>query len=88
MSEQSKPEHYQLVAQAVAGLNKNTGEGRRVIYDCMRTTLIAQLHSVNPPLSDADITRERLTFEATIRKVEAESLRRALRAPLTAFRLA
>ena len=76
MSEQVKPEHYQWVAQAVAGLNENTSEGRRMIYDCMRTALVAQLHSVKPPLSETDITRERLMFEATIRRVEAESLPR------------
>jgi hypothetical protein len=47
-----------------------------MIYDCMRTALVAQLHSVEPRLSETDITRERLMFEATIRRVEAESLPR------------
>src|SRR5947209_9518825 len=70
-------DYYPLVAKAVAGLDKNTGEGRRMLYERARTALVAQLRGMNdPPLTEAEITRERLALEEAIRKVEAEAARR------------
>ena len=62
-----------LIARAVAGLEQNTGENRRVLYERARTALVAQLRGVDPPLEEGDITRERLALEEAIRKVEAEA---------------
>jgi len=70
-------DYYPLIARAVAGLEKNTGDGRRALYERARTALVAQLRSVNPPLSENDVTRERLALEESIRKVEAEAARKA-----------
>jgi len=39
--------------------------------------LIAQLRSVDPPLSESEITRERLSLEEAVRKVESEAAQRA-----------
>src|ERR1041385_2343336 len=65
-------DYYPLVAKAVAGLEKNTGEGRRMLYERARTALVAQLRGMNdPPLTEAEITRERLALEEAIRKAEA-----------------
>jgi len=70
-------DYYPLVAKAVAGLEKNTGEGRRSLYERARAALVAQLRGMNdPPLTEAEITRERLALEEAIRKVEAEAARR------------
>jgi hypothetical protein len=70
-------DYYPLVAKAVAGLEKNTGEGRRALYERARSALVAQLRGMNdPPLTEAEITRERLALEEAIRKVEAEAARR------------
>ena len=70
-------DYYPLVAKAIAGLEKNTGEGRRALYERARTALVAQLRGMNdPPLTEAEITRERLALEEAIRKVEAEAARR------------
>src|SRR5437868_2997180 len=70
-------DYYPLVAKAVAGLEKNTGEGRRMLYERARTALVAQLRGMSdPPLTEAEITRERLALEEAIRKVEAEAARR------------
>ncbi len=70
-------DYYPLVAKAVAGLEKNTGEGRRLLYERARTALVAQLRGMNDPaLTEAEITRERLALEEAIRKVEAEAARR------------
>jgi hypothetical protein len=69
-------DYYPLIAKAVAGLEKNTGEGRRVLYERARTALVGQLRNMTPPLTESEITRERLGLEEAIRKVEAEAARR------------
>ena len=71
-------DYYPLIARAVAGLDASaTGEQRRALYERARTALIAQLRGVTPPLSESEITRERLTLEEAIRKVEQEAAQRA-----------
>jgi hypothetical protein len=69
-------DYYPLIARAVTGLDKSTGDGRRALYERARTALVTQLRGVVPALSEADITRERLALEEAIRKVEAEAARR------------
>ncbi|HZP92063.1 MAG TPA: hypothetical protein VFB20_04180 [Burkholderiales bacterium] len=69
-------DYYPLVARAVSGLDRNTGEARRALYERARTALVAQLRGVTPPLDEAEITRERLSLEEAIRKVEGEAARR------------
>jgi hypothetical protein len=70
-------DYYPLIARAVAGLEKNTGDQRRALYERARTALVAQLRGLDPPLSESEITRERLALEESIRKVEAEAARKA-----------
>ena len=71
-------DYYPLIARAIAGLDASaTGEQRRALYERARTALIAQLRGVTPPLSESEITRERLTLEEAIRKVEQEAAQRA-----------
>jgi hypothetical protein len=68
-------DYYPLIARAVAGLDRNTGEARRTLYERARAALVAQLRGVTPALNESDVTRERLALEEAIRKVEAESAR-------------
>jgi hypothetical protein len=77
-------DYHPLIARAVAGLGENTAEARRSLYERARAALVAQLRGTTPPLSESDITRERLALEEAIRKVEAEQARRGRleRAPL------
>jgi hypothetical protein len=75
-------DYYPLIAKAVFGLEKSTGEVRRALYDRARTALIAQLRGVEPALSEPEITRERLALEEAIRKVEAEAAGRSRSDPL------
>ncbi|MDU6325702.1 MAG: hypothetical protein E6605_37460, partial [Bradyrhizobium sp.] len=71
-------DYYPLIARAIAGLDPNApGESRRALYERARAALIAQLRSVQPPLSESEITRERLSLEEAVRKVEAEAAQRA-----------
>jgi hypothetical protein len=70
-------DYYPLIARAVGGLDKNTGENRSALYERARSALVAQLRGVDPPLNESDITKERLALEESIRKVETEAAKRA-----------
>src|SRR3954447_3031800 len=71
-------DYYPLIARAIAGLDPSApGESRRALYERARTALIAQLRGVQPPLSESEITRERLSLEEAVRKVESEAAQRA-----------
>jgi hypothetical protein len=69
-------DYYPLIARAVGGLEKNTGENRRALYERARSALVNQLRGVDPPLEESDITRERLALEESIRKVELDASKR------------
>src|ERR1051326_9328709 len=68
-------DYYPLIARAVAGLARSTGESRRALYDRARSALLAQLRNLDPPLAENEITRERLLLKERIRKVEADTAR-------------
>src|SRR5579864_8663125 len=70
-------DYQPLIARAVEGLGKSTGEARRALYERARSALVAQLRAVEPALSESEITRERLSLEEAIRKVEADAARKA-----------
>jgi hypothetical protein len=74
-------DYHPLISRAVEGLGASTGEARRALYERARAALVAQLRAIEPALSEADITRERLALEDAVRKVEAESARRARAEP-------
>jgi hypothetical protein len=66
-------DYQPLISRAVTSLDNNTSENRHVLYERARAALVNQLRSVEPPLEESDITRERLALEDAIRKVEAEA---------------
>ena len=71
-------DYYPLISKAVARLDPDApGERRRALYERARAALIAQLRSVDPPLSESEITRERLALEQAVRRVEVEALERS-----------
>src|SRR5712671_5390735 len=71
-------DYYPLIARAISGLDPSApGESRRALYERARAALIAQLRGVQPPLSESEITRERLALEEAVRKVESEAAQRA-----------
>jgi hypothetical protein len=78
-------DYYPLIARAIAGLDPSApGESRRALYERARAALIAQLRGVQPPLSESEITRERLSLEEAVRKVESEAAQRAREASRSA----
>jgi len=70
-------DYYPLIARAVGGLDSNTGENRRALYERARSALVNQLRGVDPPLDEDEITRERLALEEAIRRVETEAVTHA-----------
>src|ERR1700752_3809913 len=80
-------DYYPLIARAIAGLDPSApGESRRALYERARTALIQQLRGVQPPLSESEITRERLSLEEAVRKVEAQAAPDAPQRPREASR--
>ena len=74
-------DYHPLIARAVEGLDRSTGEARWALYERARHALVAQLRSNQPALLEADITKERLALEEAIRKVEAEAARKSRSEP-------
>jgi hypothetical protein len=68
-------DYLPLLSRAVSGLERNTGEARRSVYDRARQALLKQLRSMNPPLAESEITRERLALEEAIRRIETQTTR-------------
>jgi class 3 adenylate cyclase len=66
-------DYYPLIVRAVEGLDRSTGEARRALYERARNALVAKLRSNQPPLLEADITKERLALEEAIRKAESDA---------------
>src|SRR5919107_2839424 len=65
-------DYYPLIARAVEGLPEQTPDRRHAVYERARTALIAQLRSLNPPLSEAEIQQESRSLDEAITRVEAD----------------
>ncbi|WNJ91375.1 histidine kinase [Bosea sp. 685] len=63
---------YPILARAIAGLPDKSSAARRAVYDRARTALVAQLRSLDPPLGEAEIMRERLSLDEAVAKIEAD----------------
>jgi hypothetical protein len=66
-------EYYAVLKKAIGGLDGGSSDARRIVYDKARNALIGQLKAVDPPLTTAEISRQRLELEEAIRKVEREA---------------
>ena len=65
-------DYYPLIARAIEGLSEQSAQMRASIYERARTALLEQLTSLDPPLSEADIDRERLSLDDAMARVEME----------------
>ena len=70
-------DYHSLIARAVAGLEKNTTETRRALYDRARNALAAQSRRPDAPLTDVEIAPQRRALEDAIQKFEAEVSRQS-----------
>ena len=76
-------DYLPLLSRAVANLDKDP-EARRKVYDRARQALLAQLRAMNPPLAEAEITRERLALEEAIRRLDQQAGKAESPAPVPA----
>jgi hypothetical protein len=67
-------DYYPLIARCLADLDKSTTDSRREFYWLARAELEVQLCGFDPPLTELEITRERLALDEAIRKIEADCL--------------
>ncbi len=67
---QRSAEYYSLLSHAVAELKTNTYSARGALYDRARQTLLKQLISLNPAISESEIEREQLALEEAVRRIE------------------
>lgn len=65
-------DYYPLIARAVEGLTEQNPTARRAVYERARTALLAQLRSLDPPLSEAAIAQECASLDQAITQVEAD----------------
>lgn len=68
-------DYSSVLARAVQG--KKTADDRCAVYDRARSALVNQLRSIDPPLPESDITRQRMALEDAIARVEADIEARA-----------
>ncbi len=64
-------DYQPLLQRAVEALSDRSPEMRRAVYERARTALLEQLRSLDPPLSDEDIARERRALDDAIGRIEA-----------------
>lgn len=63
-------DYRSILDRAISGLPENSEDGRRTIYDKARSALMRQLSSLEPALSPAEISKQRLQLEEAIRDTE------------------
>ncbi len=63
---------YPILARAIAGLPDTSPAARHAIYDRARAALVTQLRSLDPPLGEAEIMRERLSLDEAVARIEAD----------------
>jgi hypothetical protein len=66
------PDYYALMTRALAKLERNTADDRRVLFDRARAVLLKQLRNRRPPATEPEVKREQFALEVAIRKVELE----------------
>jgi len=71
-------DYFPLISKAIQALpDGGTSEQRRAIYDRARDALLRQLRSIEPPLPEGHVERERLQLENAISRLEAEIAQKA-----------
>lgn len=63
-------DYRSILNRAISGLDENNEDARRGIYDKARKALMRQLSSLEPALSPAEISKQRLQLEEAVRDIE------------------
>jgi hypothetical protein len=73
---------YPVLARAVGALPANTAEARISIYARARAALVAQLRTIQPPLSEAQISAQAAALDDAAQRIEAEYAAALVQEPL------
>ena len=65
-------DYYPLLSRALSALPDRSPALRKAVYDRARSALVAQLRSLDPPISEPDIDLERQALDLAIARLEAE----------------
>ena len=65
-------DYRSILDRAIDGLQNNTEEARRAIYEKARAALMRQLSTLQPALSPAEISKQRLQLEEAVRETEGK----------------
>jgi hypothetical protein len=74
-------DYYPLIARAVEALSEKSSDLRRAVYERARSALTEQLRALDPPISEADIARERSSLDNAIDRIEANYREKPAPAP-------
>src|SRR5215207_8241297 len=74
-------DYYPLIARAVEALSEKSPDLRRAVYERARSALTEQLRALDPPISEADIARERSSLDNAIDRIEANYREKPAPAP-------
>jgi hypothetical protein len=75
-------DYFPLLARALDTMSDRSPETRRIVYDRARSALLSQLRSLDPPLGEPEIEREKVALDEAIAR--AETVYGADAAPLQA----
>jgi hypothetical protein len=67
-------DYYSLIARAISRLPENSDEARRAIYERARTALRERLCTLDPPITEAELTNEQAALDEAIGAVEVDFL--------------
>ena len=65
-------DYYSDISGEIAKLEPNTGEGRHLVYERTRNSLVDRFASYSSRISKADYDRERSSLEGAIGRIEKE----------------
>ncbi len=72
---------YPVLKRAISNLPDNTEQMRNAVYARAREVMIGQLRNVDPPMSETDIAKARLSLDETIARIEREQMASVADAP-------
>lgn len=71
-------DYYSLLSRAITALPQSNPETRLAVFDRARKALVKQLTSIEPPIPEEAISKEKDALEEAIQRLEIDLATRAL----------
>ncbi|MFM9152189.1 MAG: hypothetical protein ACKOPC_01035, partial [Methylocystis sp.] len=65
-------DYYSLLSRAITALPQSNSEARQAVFERARKALVKQLTSIEPPIAEEAISKERRALEEAIQRVEVD----------------